>query len=240
MENPQELEQQIIQFKKQHLGDGEVKVRSAFNGEDVNGYSAPGLYGTYNSFSDNDIILNIKRVWASKWNEKACNSRLNHQIPHARVQPTVIIQEKIPADYSFTIYSQDPRKNNENKVFIEMYKKDEFEQNNQDPYIIIYDKDSEKIEIEAKLRTGRKIVLDENLKIIKEESELKDPISEDKEQWLALLKKIGKAAAQIQGKFGGPQDIEGGIVLDKDSVENSKIYVWQTRPDFRYKGNLYK
>ena len=228
------------QFKG--LNDKKLIVRSAFNGEDVKGYSAAGLYDSdVSDFDIDEVSLKISQVWESKWNDGAYNSRTEHQIPHDDVQPTVIVQKYIPADYTFTIYTKDPRKEgreSKDNIFIVMQNKEAI-----DPYIITYDKKDGAISVDSKMRFGRKLALDENLNILEKESgKNPDPINEDKKLWMPLLKKVGKAAMRIEKEFGGvknidgikkefavPQDIEGGIVLGKNDDEDPKIYVWQTR-----------
>ena len=251
-------EKQINDCVKKHLGisDFEKKdliARSAFSGEDVKGYSAAGLYRSIET--GNNIPLGLKYVWISKWYEAPYYSRLDHQIPHKAVQPTVIVQKYIPADYTFTIYTNDVRNNNPDKIFIEMSNKKAI-----DPYIITYDKKTKEIEVESKIRKSRELAFDENMNFLEKDSEKQpDPIGEDKKLWIPLLKKVGEAASQIEKEFGAPQDIEGGIILglpkqkrfsDRGELQkaeesatsenrnvnssptdykNPKIYVWQTR-----------
>ena len=83
-----------------------VIVRSAFNGEDIDNYSAAGLYESFISTKD-EILLTIEDVINSKNSERAKISRKFHQIPDEAIQPSVIVQEHINADYVFTVYTKD-------------------------------------------------------------------------------------------------------------------------------------
>ena len=50
----------------------------------------------------------IKRVWGSKWNERAYLSRRANRIPHEDLFMAVLIQGVVEADYSFVIHTVNP------------------------------------------------------------------------------------------------------------------------------------
>ena len=50
----------------------------------------------------------IKRVWASKWNDRAYLSRKANGIPHEDLFMAVLIQEVVQAEYSFVIHTVNP------------------------------------------------------------------------------------------------------------------------------------
>jgi len=50
----------------------------------------------------------IKRVWASKWNERAHYSRRSMGIPDESVMMAVLVQAVVPADYAFVIHTANP------------------------------------------------------------------------------------------------------------------------------------
>lgn len=50
----------------------------------------------------------IKRVWASKWNERAHWSRRSMNLPEDGLRMAVLIQEVVPADYAFVIHTANP------------------------------------------------------------------------------------------------------------------------------------
>lgn len=225
---PEEIQKEITNFKDRLGLSSSVMVRSSFNGEDAKSYSAAGLYDSY-LYVDKEsgfktLSDTIKLVWRSKWNNRAYLSRRGNNIDHALIKPTVIIQDFVDADYRFTIYTKDPESTNGNKLLIQMRSKKSL-----DPYIIKYDKDKKEIEIEQVARKARKITLDDKFRIISADS-MDDPIVNNLEQYKPLLKKVCKAAEEIEKEFGTAQDIEGGIKLGADDkVDASQIYIWQTR-----------
>ncbi len=50
----------------------------------------------------------IRRVWASKWNDRAYRSRRARGVSHDSLQMAVLIQEVVPADYAFVIHTANP------------------------------------------------------------------------------------------------------------------------------------
>ncbi len=62
----------------------------------------------------------IKRVWASKWNERAYLSRKTRGIPHDDLFMAVLVQEVIEADYSFVIHTVNPSTGNRDEIYAEV------------------------------------------------------------------------------------------------------------------------
>jgi alpha-glucan, water dikinase len=62
----------------------------------------------------------IKRVWASKWNDRAYLSRKAMGIPHQDLFMAVLIQEVIEADYSFVIHTVNPVSGNRDEIYAEV------------------------------------------------------------------------------------------------------------------------
>jgi len=62
----------------------------------------------------------VKRVWASKWNDRAWLSRQKLGIPHDSLFMSVLIQEVVPADYAFVIHTVNPQTNDSRQLFAEV------------------------------------------------------------------------------------------------------------------------
>jgi alpha-glucan,water dikinase len=62
----------------------------------------------------------IRRVWASKWNERAYLSRRARGIPHDSLQMAVLIQQVVPADYAFVIHTVNPLTGSREEIFAEV------------------------------------------------------------------------------------------------------------------------
>ena len=59
----------------------------------------------------------IKRVWASKWNRRACLSRKARGMDHASLHMAVLIQEVVDAEYGFVIHTVNPLSGNRDEVY---------------------------------------------------------------------------------------------------------------------------
>ena len=62
----------------------------------------------------------IKRVWASKWNERAFLSRRALGLPHAALQMAVLVQQVVEAEYAYVIHTVNPLTGNADEVFAEV------------------------------------------------------------------------------------------------------------------------
>ena len=62
----------------------------------------------------------IKRVWASKWNERAYLSRKTRHVPHQDLFMAVLVQEVVEADYSFVIHTVNPSTGNRDEIYAEV------------------------------------------------------------------------------------------------------------------------
>lgn len=64
--------------------------------------------------------LCIKRVWGSKWNERAYLSRMANGIPHDDLVMSVLIQRVVEADYSFVIHTVNPFTGDMDEIYAEV------------------------------------------------------------------------------------------------------------------------
>lgn len=200
-------------------------VRSAFNGEDLPNYSAAGLYHSNCALmTNNDENLNkenlfytISMVAESKNSPDAILSRKQHNIPDDKIQPGIILQDKIDEDYKFTIYTDD--KNNNLKIDLFSNGAWNYEDAIQ-PHVFTYNKNNGKLTYDSIQMENSAVTFDENMNIIDSEP-VKQDLSENK-QLFKQLKRLAKNALVIEKEFGAPQDIEGGI-------KDNDLYIWQTR-----------
>jgi alpha-glucan,water dikinase len=67
-----------------------------------------------------DAWMCIKRVWASKWNERAYVSRSLRGIPHEGLFMAVLIQQVVKAEYAFVIHTTNPFTGDSNELYAEI------------------------------------------------------------------------------------------------------------------------
>ncbi|KAK2659965.1 hypothetical protein Ddye_006498 [Dipteronia dyeriana] len=192
----------------------------------------------------------IKKVWASKWNERAFISCRKANINHNDLCMAVLIQEIICADYAFVIHTKNPLSGDVSEIYTEglgetlvgaypgravsfITKKN----NLKSPIVgypskliglyckpsIIFRSDSigEDLENYAGAGLYDSVVMDEEERIVLDYSGNRMIV--DKAFQISLLSRIPEAGKIIESLYGSPQDIEGVV---KDGV----IYVVQARP----------
>ncbi|KAH7423050.1 hypothetical protein KP509_12G037200 [Ceratopteris richardii] len=64
----------------------------------------------------------IKRVWASKWNERAFISTQKAKIDHKDLCMAVLVQEIVRADYAFVIHTTNPSNGDPSEIYAEVVK----------------------------------------------------------------------------------------------------------------------
>jgi alpha-glucan, water dikinase len=66
------------------------------------------------------VWMCIKRVWGSKWNERAFFSRRAMNLSHQDLFMAVLIQEVVEAEYSFVIHTANPVTGDKNEIYAEV------------------------------------------------------------------------------------------------------------------------
>jgi phosphoenolpyruvate synthase/pyruvate phosphate dikinase len=104
----------LAQVASEYAGKG-LFVRSSSNSEDLPNFSGAGLYTTVpNVRGEQQLVDEIKKVWASLWNFEAYEARERLGVAHSAVYMAVLVQEGINSESSGVMISTDPF-DNENK-----------------------------------------------------------------------------------------------------------------------------
>lgn len=169
-----------------------VSVRSSAVSEDSLKASFAGLHDTFlNVKADLNLILeNIKKCWASLFNERAVIYRLKKKIPHLEGM-AVIIQEMIPADISGIIFTIHPMNNKAMLIESAQGLGDKVVSGEVIPDSVVINRETVSI-IERKSKE-EKIIIPEN-----------------------ILIELAKICLKVESVFNSPQDIEWCI--SKDSI----------------------
>ncbi|KHN19640.1 Alpha-glucan water dikinase, chloroplastic [Glycine soja] len=64
----------------------------------------------------------IKKVWGSKWNERAYFSTRKVKLDHEYLSMAVLVQEVINADYAFVIHTTNPASGDSSEIYAEVVK----------------------------------------------------------------------------------------------------------------------
>jgi pyruvate,water dikinase len=222
---PQELENDILSAwaKFKNHESWKAVVRSSATAEDRWDLSFAGQYRSVLNISEQtELLAAIKKIWASVWNERALAYCSKNNINPFSIQMAILIQKFINTSVSGVLFTANPITNSSDEIMIQSTwglaenlvsgktMADEF----------IVKKDDKKI-ISCKIIPKTKIMTAQGEDIITEE------VSEDKAKKETLsaeqVVQLANYGEQIEGIFGGPQDIEWGIYQDD-------FFIFQTRP----------
>ena len=211
---------QEVDKKVEELGMNkrDLIVRSNYNTEDLSSFSSAGIYNSQPN--KDDWILNTALNCVIKRSSEAEFTQHIHKqngIENEQVQPSVIVQDYVLHDYSFTLYSD----NGDNNVIIALkdFSLGPFNAYNS---LIKYNKKTKELTIERAESPNAEYVIDEKGKII-DYSQEECPIYKNWNALAPILRTVTSGAMVLEQFFEHPQNIEGGITND------GKVYFWQTR-----------
>ena len=201
-----------------------LMVRSSFNGEDLENFSAAGLYSTRSVSKSkneypNDFLYNAIKAVANSKNSKTTRQILNkYKINFEDIKPGIVLQNGITPDYKFTLYTDD----GEGNIKIDLISGDSsnFAEGKVLPHVFTYNKNTGELNYNSIQQGTSSVTFDEQMNIIGH-----TPVTEnlsDNKDLLRKLKQLSQDSITIEKAFGAPQDIEGGI-------KDGKIYLWQSR-----------
>ena len=199
-----------------------VSIRSSAVSEDSLTASFAGLHDTFlNVKTDLDIVLeNVKKCWASLFNERAVIYRLKKKITRLVEGMAIIIQEMIPAEVSGITLTIHP--SNEKALLIESSYGlgDLIVSGRIQPDDYIVDRETLVIlDIRIGVKKRMNICKEKGTEIVEIKKELIEMqvIPDEK------IQEIAKICSEIGKIFDHPQDIEWCIY-------NNKIWLLQSRP----------
>src|SRR3989344_5879348 len=199
-----------------------VAVRSSATAEDLADASFAGQQDTYlNIKGEKDLLLNIKKCFASLFTSRATYYRNKKGFKHEETSLAVVVQKMINSDKSGVIFSKDPSYKNDNIIIEAVWGLGEGIVSGRitpDKYVV-----SEELEIIDKKISEKKEAITRdssgNQEIVK--------LREEKAKHQALkeqeIKKLAEMALRLEEHYHKPQDIEFAI-------EGDEIYIVQTRP----------
>ncbi len=197
-----------------------IIVRSAFNGEDMKNCSAAGAYRSCLCSGENkDFYSAIRNVAYSKYSLDAITLRKNYQIDEESIKPGILINNNIPSEYKFTLYTDDGKGNMKLSLY-EFTPPFYFLNDSIESNTFLFNKKTKEITYKSKQFDNCPATVDENGNIIDIELRTKD-VKSDKKIY-DMVKKLFYNASIIEKEFKSPQDIEGGFY-------KGDIYIWQTR-----------
>jgi len=214
--------------------DISVAVRSSATAEDLPEASFAGQQETFlNIAGIDEVLLSIKKVFASLFNDRAIAYRVHQHFEHDKVSLSAGIQRMVRSDIgaSGVMFSVDTESGFDQVVFItasyglgEMVVQGAV---NPDEFLVY----------KPALKAGRPAILRRNLgskqiKMVygKTSAVTTEPVAESDQLRFSLTDKeiefLAEKAVQIEAHYGKPMDIEWG----KDG-QDGQIYILQARPE---------
>lgn len=197
-----------------------VSIRSSAVSEDSLKASFAGLFDTFLNVRVELLLVlkNVKKCWASLFNERTVAYRTRKGIPHLE-GIAVIIQEMIPSEISgitFTVHPIDKK-----SLLIEASYGigDMIVSGKVDPDNYIIDRETLQIK-ERKIGNKKKMSIssDAEIKIIDVKDEVKEMQVLSEEE----IKRIAKTCLELEKIFNYPQDIEW-------CISNNELWLLQSR-----------
>ncbi|NLL78039.1 MAG: hypothetical protein GX235_12490 [Clostridiales bacterium] len=218
-----ELEQEIFECYS-FLGQNvRVAVRSSATAEDLPQASFAGQQETYlNVVGKEELIIAIKRCFASLYSARAMTYRKKANFGDIKVSLAVVIQKMVESEVSGVLFTADPvSRNTDNMMLNASWGLGEaIVSGKVTPDIYIYSKKRNCI-IEKKLGT-KDILICYGTSGIEEKVTLSEPKSKfclNDEQALGVF----TMGQRVERHYDGPQDIEWAI-------SGGKLYLLQSRP----------
>jgi pyruvate,water dikinase len=222
---PKDIEDEIVKAYRKLAGRKKlfVAVRSSATAEDLPTASFAGAQKTFlNVLGERDVVLSVRKAWASLFEARAIFYRVEKNFDHLSVGLAVPVQKMVQSDESGIMFTVDPVTSNKQRIVIEaIYGLGEMIVSGEltpDHYVL--DKGDltilDKIIISqtkqlVKVGNGNKLVS------ISKEWSKRQKISDEK---ILEIARIGK---KLEEHYYFPQDIEW-------AVEGNKVYIVQTRP----------
>jgi pyruvate,water dikinase len=224
---PPDLESDILEAYQGLGTEGEkaplVAVRSSVAVRDSAISSFPGLMDTYHYVKGKeDVIICVKRCWASVWTDRATVARKTKGIEHTRAIIAPIVQRMINSDLAGILFTANPVTSNREEMMIEANWGigESVVSGKTQPDHFVLEKSTFKIKNSVIAKKARMIAQGKGggrewFDVDPAKADI--PTLTDEK-----IAELGKAGLAIEKHYGYPQDIEW-------AYEGGRLYVLQTR-----------
>jgi pyruvate,water dikinase len=114
------IERAVRDAYREH-GASPVAVRSSATAEDLADASFAGQHETFlNVTGEDDLLLALRRCWASLWSPRALRYRAARGIEHLGVDIAVVVQRMVPADFAGVLFTVDPVAQRADRMLLEV------------------------------------------------------------------------------------------------------------------------
>lgn len=205
------------------ISDALVAVRSSATAEDLPTASFAGQQETYlNVQGDANLLLKVKRAWASLFEARAIFYRHDQHFNHFRVGIAIVVQKMVESDRSGVMFTIDPVTNEKGKIVIEaIYGLGEM--------IVQGRVTPDHYEVgKSDFEIRQKVIEKQLIQLVKKGANNKEVHiagNAGKKQKITdkQIVELAKLGNKLERHYYFPQDIEWAI-------EKNNIYIVQTRP----------
>lgn len=115
---PDEVVKEVLEAYRK-IGSSKVAVRSSATAEDLPSASFAGQQETYlNIQGESDVLMAIKKCWASLWAPRAVQYRSLQGFGESDVALAVVIQDMAPHEISGVVFTVNPLSNDPSELMI--------------------------------------------------------------------------------------------------------------------------
>lgn len=224
-----EVPQEVLSGIRARFAPGRpVMVRSSSNCEDLEAFSAAGLYESAPAWSPSQTIAAVKRVWASLWTMRAALGRRYAGIPQEEARMAVLIQEMIIPEYAFILHTHNPVSQSPGEVYMELaVGLGETLASGRmpgTPYRMVYDKGTRRSRTLSFAGFSRALWPDSQNGVVEKTVDYSESrLTGDDDFRMRLGSRLGAVGEDVEKAVGMPQDMEGVF-------SGGTIYLVQTRP----------
>ncbi len=218
---PKNIRKKILNAFKE-LKAKYVAVRSSATTEDSKINSWAGELETHLNTTEENLLENIKKCWASLYTSRAIFYRVQRKLKRKQISVAVVIQKMIQSEISGVCFTVHPVTKDKNQIIIEAaWGLGEIIVSGQitpDTYVI--DKRNLKI-LDANVNEQKKMII----KMGNQNKTIVVPKIKQFRQKLSSKKiiELAKLCTKIEKHYKNPQDIEWAL-------EKNKFYIIQSRP----------
>lgn len=206
------------------IDDVVVAIRSSATAEDLPDASFAGQQDTYlNITGIDDVLLNVRKCWASLFEARAIFYRAENNFDHSKVLIAVVVQQMVNSEKSGVMFTVDPSTGAEEMVIEGAWGLGEgVVSGTVTPDTCRYDKVNDEVK-SYKINTKKTMFKKDPDTGVTVQVEVPENLKDKQVLEQNDLDQLTTLGRRIQKHYGTPMDTEWGI-------ENGKVYMLQARP----------
>ena len=218
----------LREAQRQFASTAALIVRSSANCEDLEEFAGAGLYHSVAGVPPDKVAGAIRQVWASLWTQRAALSRRDAGIPQRQAHMAVLIQELVPADYSFVLHTVHPITHDVQEVYAEIVvglgETLASAAARGTPYRLTINKQTGAVMTLAFANFSQAVRPNSESGLRRETVDYSEiGLSRETKAMAELGRRLVAVGGCVERALGKPQDIEGAVLQDR-------IYLVQARP----------